>query len=73
MLLEFQLWLGVDPLVALPLADADLLAEHAVVLHVVDDLEQREADDRLDQEVRQDPDAEPGDQAPHSTPTSARR
>ncbi len=44
---------GVDPLVALPLADADLLAQHPVVLHVVDDLEQREADDGLDDEVGQ--------------------
>ena len=44
---------GVDPLVALALPDADLLAQHPVVLHVVDDLEQREADDRLDHEVRQ--------------------
>ena len=53
---------GVDPLVALPLADADLLAQHPVVLHVVDDLEQREADDGLDEQVRHDPEAEPGDQ-----------
>ena len=53
---------GVDPLVALALTHADLLPQHPVVLHVVDHLEQREPDDRLDHEERQDPDAEPGDQ-----------
>ena len=58
---------GVDPLVALALAVADLLAQHPVVLHVVDDLEQREADDRLDHEQRQDPEPSTAISAPQST------
>ena len=65
---------GVDPLVALPLADADLLPQHPVVLHVVDDLEQREADDRLDHEVRAGSRRRARRPArPRGPPTSARR
>jgi len=56
------------------LTDADLLAEHPVVLHEVDDLEQREADDRLDHEVRRDADTEERRSwPPTGPPTSARR
>ena len=49
---------GQHPLVALAVALADLLAEHAVVLHEVDDLEERESHDGLDDEVRRDLQAE---------------
>ena len=55
---------GVDALVALPLPHADLASEHAVVLHVVDDLEQREADDGLDDQVRRDHRTEGDDEHP---------
>ena len=43
---------GQHPLVALALALADLLAEHAVVLDEADDLEEGEAHDGLDDQVR---------------------
>ncbi len=52
---------GVHALVPHPAGDADLLPQHAVVLHVVHDFQQREADDGLQDEVRQDSPAQPPD------------
>ena len=54
-MLLFQLCSGQAALVAAVLA---LLPQQAVVLEVVDDLQQREAEHRLDQQVGQDDRAE---------------